>query len=319
MVYNGGGCGANLSYHVVEPVMQSATNVVFENERISIAQYRCWPDSKLWHNENQVGERAELAFPRLAVSIWQERKHNSVASPNEVVLYDAHTKYTRQSIDPRGDLCEILAFKPAMMEEIACSVGLPTTKSASRLFRHATAPCTSRHFFWQRSLFLYLVKNRTPDPVFVEEAAITIAKNVLLEAANFYSQRNERSQKHTSRRNRELANAAAEFVSRNHQNPISLEEIASNCGCSVFHLCHVFRANRGISVYQYLLKFRLRSAVSEIRGKHERKVALNRIASDYCFASHSHFSSAFFKQFGLNPSRFREIEFDSLLSELKEL
>ena len=295
--------------------MASGTTVVFDNDRISICQYRCRPDSELWHRENHVGARAELAFPRRAVSIRQHLKPQAVASPNEVVLYNPFNRYTRQPIDPRGDLCEVIAVQPEIMEEIAAHVSLPSAKLDSRFFGDAIAPCSSRNYLWQRSLFMHVQAHNNPDPVLVEESVLSIVKQVLIDAANFFQKRKAATKKRTSVSNRELAEAAAEFVSKNHKHPITLKQIAEYCGCSVFHLSHVFQANKGVPVYQYLIRYRLRAAIARV-GDTKNKGLLNRIAFDFCFSSHSHFTKSFARQFGMTPSQFREMESYSVLKKV---
>lgn len=295
----------------------SKNKVVFDNEQVSISQFRCWPDCELWKRENCVGRRAELAFPRRAVAIHQNFKHRAAASPNEVMLYDAHNLYTRQPIDPRGDLCEVFAVEPCIMEDIVSHTHLRSTKSTNRFFTDAFAPCRSSLYLWQRSLFLHVRAVANPDPVFVEESVYSIIHRALSDAAQFYQKRTAAAKKKTSLRNRKLAEDAAEFIAHHHQLPITLKQIAENCGCSVYHLCHVFQANKGVSLYQYLLRYRLRSSVAEVRDETPRKRLLNRVATDYCFASHSHFTSSFFKQFGFTPSQFRDWKTEAILEQIE--
>ena len=83
---------------------------------------------------------------------------------------------------------------------------------------------------------------------------------------------------------------------------IRLADLARRAGCSPFHLCRAFRQVTGLTISAFRRSMRLRLALDRLRDGHDD---LTSLAFDLGFASHSHFTAAFRRQFGLTPSRFR--------------
>lgn len=105
-----------------------------------------------------------------------------------------------------------------------------------------------------------------------------------------------------SPRDNSRVRTAQEFLSFAYARPLSLDDIARVAGCSPWHLCHLFRRSLGVPVHRYLNRVRLRHAVEQIElGEH----SLTRTALTCGFSSHSHFTSAFRREFGSTPSAWR--------------
>jgi AraC-like DNA-binding protein len=81
-----------------------------------------------------------------------------------------------------------------------------------------------------------------------------------------------------------------------------LSDLAGRAGLSPFHLCRAFRRLTGCTLHQYRMRLRLRAALDEMRRTPRSLVD---IALDAGFCSHSHFTSAFRREFGVLPSELR--------------
>lgn len=88
---------------------------------------------------------------------------------------------------------------------------------------------------------------------------------------------------------------AAQYAER-----LTLEAIARHAGLSPFYAAHLFREVTGTPIHRHLTAIRLRVALSHLG---ERRHDLAGLAFDVGFASHSHFSAAFRRHFGVSPSR----------------
>jgi AraC-like DNA-binding protein len=101
---------------------------------------------------------------------------------------------------------------------------------------------------------------------------------------------------------RRLIRRAKAFVESELTKGIRLADIARAVGSSPAYLTHAFRRAEGAPLYQYVTQLRLARALAELPHADD----LTTLALDVGFSSHSHFSAAFRRAFGITPSRFRE-------------
>ncbi len=91
-----------------------------------------------------------------------------------------------------------------------------------------------------------------------------------------------------------------DFIEEHIKEDITIEEIASHSGYSLYHFCRVFSLCTGMSVMEYIRGRRLSLAATELfKGRKIIDIAL-----DYGFETHSGFSKAFRKAFGYSPSKY---------------
>lgn len=105
-----------------------------------------------------------------------------------------------------------------------------------------------------------------------------------------------------SRNRRELAVAVQSALMAAPNAPHRIADVAAELGVSPFHLARVFRAETGTTVHQYLLRIRMKQALSRL---HAGEPHLSRLALDLGFSSHSHFTETFRRHFGESPARLR--------------
>lgn len=107
----------------------------------------------------------------------------------------------------------------------------------------------------------------------------------------------------TAARRRRLAETARAYVDAHLAENIGLEDVASEVGSSLFHLCRTFREQTGLTLHAYRMRQRLGRVVDRIvDGEH---CSLTELALETGFSSHSHLSRAFRRQLGVSPSSLR--------------
>jgi AraC family transcriptional regulator len=79
-----------------------------------------------------------------------------------------------------------------------------------------------------------------------------------------------------------------------------LEALAKACGLSPYHLCRVFRIATGDTIHKHLTQLRLRAALDRLGDARHDLVSLT---FDVGFSSHSHFTFALRREFGVPPSQ----------------
>jgi AraC family transcriptional regulator len=92
--------------------------------------------------------------------------------------------------------------------------------------------------------------------------------------------------------------------------------VARRAGSSVFHLCRTFRRHTGSTLHGYRNQMRLRTALEQVAAPASD---LTDLALDLGYSSHSHFTSAFRKAFGMAPSTFRRKATVQAVRELSSL
>jgi AraC-like DNA-binding protein len=96
---------------------------------------------------------------------------------------------------------------------------------------------------------------------------------------------------------------------------LRLEEIAHAVHSSTFHLARIFRRETGLAIHQYRNRLRLRAALQRLV---EQETDLTALALRLGFGSHSHFSDAFRRAFGVAPSECRRRASAHWLRELSK-
>lgn len=91
-----------------------------------------------------------------------------------------------------------------------------------------------------------------------------------------------------------------EFIEDHIKENITIEEVASQSGYSLYHFCRVFSICKGVSVMEYIRGRRLSLAARELFTG--RKII--DIALEYGFETPSGFTKAFRKAFGYSPTQY---------------
>jgi len=94
--------------------------------------------------------------------------------------------------------------------------------------------------------------------------------------------------------------AAKQLLADRYRELVGLDQLTRTLGTSAAHLCRCFKQQTGVTIHRYLTRLRLREALNRIdacRGE------LTDLALDLGFSSHSHFTAAFRREFGLPPGR----------------
>lgn len=95
-----------------------------------------------------------------------------------------------------------------------------------------------------------------------------------------------------------------EYIEANLGGQLSVDCMASVAGLSPYHFCRAFKAETGTSPHRYVLAKRIESAAGLLK---DRSVPLGDIAFAVGFADLSSFGKSFRRQFGMSPSRFRQL------------
>jgi AraC-like DNA-binding protein len=95
-----------------------------------------------------------------------------------------------------------------------------------------------------------------------------------------------------------------DYIEKHFHNKIYLEDIADAIGISQGHLSRIFRKDMGISVQDYIQKFRIERAANLLKYS---EAGLAEISDYLCFHSQSHFGCVFKRYMNMTPRQYRDM------------
>jgi AraC family transcriptional regulator len=101
----------------------------------------------------------------------------------------------------------------------------------------------------------------------------------------------------------ELVSKAIEYIIKNLNEEITIEDVADYCHLSKYYLCRVFKAETGEGVYAFIKRLKMEQSAIEMKlGKDK---SITDIGITYGYSS-SNYSTAFKKHHHLSPAEFRK-------------
>lgn len=273
--------------------------IIFATPTLRIGTFRCRP-SEPWFEDTGPISGHLIVFPRTSVRITYTGSRPIVTDPNLVMLYNDRQEYRRGKISERGDLCEWFEFAP----EVILDAVQPYDPAVddSRPFRLTHGPSDTRTYLLQRQIVELIVSTEQPDQLYVEEALLAVL-NTVVHSVYQASGRQRGSRKQCDSNAAELIYDVKHVLARHFTQRITLDQIAQAVHCSPYHLCRIFRQQTGSAIHAYLNHLRLRTALEYLS---ENISDLATLGVELGYSSHSHFTQAFKRAFGVTPSALRQ-------------
>ena len=270
--------------------------VVFATGDVVAGEFRCPTSYPAFATAGRINHYI-VAFPRTSVWIERETIPPFVADPGFATIYNPHQPYQRRPISPDGDLSDWLGVSERFTRDVVRQFNTHDADHPEPL-RHAAAAVSSETYLVQRQLFAR-IRGGDAEPMEVEERALDILVAVLRSAYGASNRGREVARPRRGRARRDLVESAkAVMLSRLFENS-SVADLATDVDVSPYHLCRSFRAETGMTLHAYRRDIRLRTALGlteSYRG------SLSALALRAGFYSHSHFTTAFLRAFGVSPS-----------------
>ena len=247
--------------------------------------------------------RHEFVFPRTSVWIEHEGERPFIADPTVVTYYNPHEPYRRRLLSPEGDRCDWYSFDAAVVMDLVGRLDPAVEDRPERAFRFRHGPTDPVAYAQQRLVAHHLDGPAAPDCVRVEEVMMDVLARVLRQS---YESRGLSPRVRVVPPKRSTARDVVQRV-RTHallhlDQRLTLNDLARRAECSPFQLCRAFRQATGGPVHRWLLRLRLQASLERVA---EPGSDLTAVALDLGFASHSHFTAAFRRTFGITPSELR--------------
>jgi AraC-like DNA-binding protein len=261
---------------------------------VCIGEFRCPTGHPAFRNSGPASHYC-VAFPRTAVTI-RHGDTRVLADPTIATLYNEGQEYEREPVSRDGDRCEWFGVSPRLLRAIVAVRDSRAADDPRRPIRFTHAPVGARLYLAQRQAYAAAAAG-SRDPLWLEETVVALMERVFDAAYGTPA-----PPLPISSRTRELVHHAQCVIACDAARDLGLAEIADGVGVSMAHLTRAVRAVTGRTLHAYRGELRLRGSL-ETLASHGRN--LTDVALEHGYSSHSHFTAAFGRSFGVTPSAAR--------------
>lgn len=278
---------------------------IFESQTVRIGTFRCPANHLRFVNSGPIRQGHLIVFPRLPVQITLPGIEPIVATPNVVMFYNHHQDYRRAQLCAEGDRCEWFAIAPTLIREVMLDYKLKADDCSNRPFAFAHAPSDAHTYLRQRLIVAHIVQCRQQreqlDALWINEQVLLLLDQLFAHLHSIQNSPPPTPKRQTYRSQAEIVRFLQEYLATHFTHAQTIHELATLVHLSPYELCRIFRRHTGLTIHRYLTQLRLRTAL-EILADHPAD--LTAVALDLGYSSHSHFTAAFRRNFGLPPSYF---------------
>jgi AraC-like DNA-binding protein len=137
------------------------------------------------------------------------------------------------------------------------------------------------------------------EPLWADVTALQLVADVLESAFVQRGVTHRPKREGTGADHAERVEAVKTFLAARLTERVTLDDVARAVHVSPFHLARIFQQQTGVPVHRYLTQLRLRASLERLSDD------LTVVALELGFSSHSHFTDAFRREFGVSPSEMR--------------
>lgn len=244
---------------------------------------------------DEFNERDEIVFPRAGVFVVESSLGRIVADPNHVVFFNHGDAFRIRHPIEGGDASTIVSVRSDALRSLLDAVD-PAIADRETLFAAIGRPTSARVGLLHARL-LSALRSNAATRLEIEERLTELIAAVFDPGA---------TPRFEGQRRCDVVDRVQILLGERFAERLSLEEIGRRVYCSPFHLARLFRRQTGSSIHAYRTRLRLRAASERLA---DGGGDLTELALDLGFSSHSHFSTAFRREFGFNPSMVRKARF----------
>jgi AraC family transcriptional regulator len=293
--------------------MSLQAHLLYRSGSVAIYDVRCRPHYR-GHGPEEHSNGHHIVFPRSGMFLKLVAGSEFVADPNHVLFFNQAEPYRVAHPIGGGDDCTVFEFRPELLFEVISRYQPGIEKRSERLFEFTHTITNNRVFCFQHRVRQCLLSGAS-DALTVDEFSFDLLAAVMRYTYVSRGIRPTRRRATTLRVHREQAEQTRLLLCERFDENLRLEEIAHAVHSSTFHLARIFRRETGLAIHQYRNRLRLRAALQRLV---EQETDLTALALRLGFGSHSHFSDAFRRAFGVAPSECRRRASAHWLRELSK-
>ncbi len=280
-------------------------DTLYVSEIVTVTDVRCRLHDTCRSAEETTSTN-DIVFPRGGCFVRHVHRRQTVADANTVLFFRKHEPYRVTHPVSGGDDGTCLSFAPDVLADAFGTFDSSVADHPDAPFRVSRTLLATDTFVTlyqlRRTIGHLRCAGNGATSLLIDEAAIQLLETLARAGERSKTQSNGPARVTTTHAHRELAENACVVLSDCMCDPLTLARIARRVHSSPFHLARVFRRMTGLSLHRYLTRLRLRAALGRLADGESDLTAL---ALALGFASHSHFSDAFRREFNVTPSAYR--------------
>jgi AraC family transcriptional regulator len=282
--------------------MQSHVRWLRRTPVVEIVDWRCSGHAEPFAPE-EWSDAHEVVVARAGVYARRLAGEEMLVEPGSVTFSHPGEAYRVRHPVPGGDVCSAFRLRADVARELLRVTDPGAADRQVPRFPAAATTVDGRSYLLHR-LAVHAAAEPAATPIEVEERALRFLVEAVASASAGAPARRRASIGHKTRRQVEQAWCAREVLARRYRERLALTDLARDVGCSPFHLSRLFTAVVGLPIHRTVLRFRLRDALERLLATRDGIAA---VAYATGFASHSHLTDAFRREYGCPPSAVRRL------------
>lgn len=268
--------------------------LLFNSKLVKVGAFECAADNPCFPTTESL-DNDVFVLPQNPLWIRRNAGEYRFVEPGAILMHRAGSMLERRSMGERGDQTYWFGVHPRLFVRTLQRHKLSTQDMGGALI-------SDPQFRYRLALFLKRIQRQPPERLTIEEEVLSLFFKICERRAR-QEEGFSKAQLRSGGRQQRLVDRTRACLNAHLTESIGLETVADEVGASLYHLCRVFREQTGLTMHAYRTRQRLGLVVDRLtRGDSENLVD---VAMDYGFASHSHLSRVFQKQFGISPSALR--------------
>lgn len=282
--------------------MEPRVTWLFRSPTVEVVDWRCAGHAGPFAGE-EWNDAHEVVVARRGAYVRRVGREDVFVDPGTVAFGHPGETYRVRHPLSGGDACSAFRLPAAVAAEVVRPDDSAVEDRPVVRFPAASAPLDGRAYLLHR-LAVHAATDPAAVPIEVEERALAFLQAVVESAAGGARRSTARSRARSTRRAVDQVWHAREVLARRYRDRLRLTDLAGEVGCSPFHLSRLFHAVVGVPIHRALVRLRLRDALERLLATTD---GVSAVAYATGFASHSHLTDAFRREYGCPPSTLRRL------------
>jgi AraC family transcriptional regulator len=262
---------------------------------IAVTDWRCHGRDS--GKSQELAADYQIAVTRRGAYVRREGREAALAEAGVAVFYEPGRPHRIEHPASGGDTCTVFHLPVELLRELFAELA-PRVADAECV----RLPGTHVHIDSAALLACHAIARSAAsasNPLAVEEMSIELVRRVLSTACRARVGATPDPRPSLAR---EASERVRLLIAEHFSERLTLAALSGRLGLSPYQLCRLFRLATGSTIHRHLTRVRLHHALEQM---FETREHLAMVALGSGFASHSHFTDTFRREFGMAPSAVR--------------